>query len=165
MHQIGRLSHRNNLADLLSCSCKIHVQPPIVDGDDELVTTKVCDLCSSGAGQLPLLRDLASIRDENLCHWPSCGVFGSQIIFAGSLETYERPLSPSRTATAELYPRNTLTTKPNRLWLSSTGTMGKRIFMLFPVFPFLCVSLPLLSLDIPVFCFDVAEKKPNGLAW
>ncbi|KAM1173120.1 hypothetical protein ACFX19_026445 [Malus domestica] len=95
--------HAINLADLLSCSCKIHVRPPTVDGGDELVTTKVCDLCSSGAGQLPLLRDLASIRDENLCYSPGCGVFGSQIIFAGGLEPGERRRGPSRTASKKIY--------------------------------------------------------------
>ncbi|CAN6699964.1 unnamed protein product [Malus baccata var. baccata] len=95
--------HAINLADLLSCSCKIHVQPPTVYRGDELVTTKVCDLCSSGAGQLPLLRDLASIHDENLCYSPGCGVFGSQIIFAGGLEPGERRRGPSRTASKKIY--------------------------------------------------------------
>ncbi|KAM1046407.1 hypothetical protein ACFX13_026488 [Malus domestica] len=100
--------HAINFAALSSCSCKIHVQPPTVVGGDELVTTKVCDLCSSGAGQLPLLRDLASIHDENLCYSPGCGVFGSQIIFAGGLEPRERSprqrrRGPSRTASKNIY--------------------------------------------------------------
>ncbi|KAB2618884.1 hypothetical protein D8674_014753 [Pyrus ussuriensis x Pyrus communis] len=175
--------HAINLADLLSCSCKIHVQPPTVDDGDELVTVKVCDLCSSGAGQLPLLRDLASTHDENLCHWPGCGVFGSQITFAGGLVPRERRPGPSRTASKKIYvfetdssvdsnpsikplsassrriiPEEFIGNKTNRLWLSSTGTTGKRISMLSPV-------IPSFVLDTPVFCFDVAEKEPKRQHW
>ncbi|RXI01394.1 hypothetical protein DVH24_014743 [Malus domestica] len=78
----------------------IHDQPPTVDGD-ELVTNKVCDFCSSGSGELPLLRNLASIHDDNLCYSPGCGVFGSQITFADGLEPDRIRSGPLLTAMSD----------------------------------------------------------------